>query len=167
MNLGSSRHGLGKSRLKREVIDVVEATPRDKSLDRLIALRKQRLQRLERERDAAREAWRSDRGNLREEKQRWRSAVQAAMEYWKAARAEFFKMVMTSGQFRKAKAVYERMKIEAEQVHLECRNIASRCKESREVFFNARKLAATANRDHERLNILRDEILSQKVPNEW
>ncbi len=163
MNMRSSQHGFGKSRSQREVIDIPEAVPRDKSLDKLIALRKQRLQRLERERDAARETWRSDRRNLRDEKQRWRMGVQASKDYWKAARAEFFSMATTSGQFRKAKAIYERMKIEAEEVHLDCRTIASRCKESRELFFNARKVAVEANRNHERLNILRDEIRSLQV----
>ena len=46
MNMRSSQRGFGKSRSQREVIDIPEAVPRDKSLDKLITLRKQRLQRL-------------------------------------------------------------------------------------------------------------------------
>lgn len=160
----SSMFGGGRS--KREVIDVPESKVQDKSLDRLISVRKQRIDRFERERVEAREAWRAERMKLRDIKERWRIALQDARDFWQSARAEFFSMAMTSGGFRKAKAIYERMKREAAQLHLECREAVLPCKETRTEFFDARKRLLDANRQHEKLGMLRDEIRLLNVERE-
>lgn len=166
MNAQSSRHGTGRARRQREVIDVPEAVKPNRSLDKLIALRKQRLQRMERERNEARQAWRAERASLRTEKERWRAALEQAREYWRAARAAFLGMTITSGQFRKSKAIYERMKMEAADIRVECVQCAARCKEKRAAFFDLRRRCVEANLDHERLNILRDEMIAMEARDE-
>lgn len=163
--IGAQR-GFGGRRSKREVIDVPERKPEDKSLDKLLNVRKQRLDRLERERKDAREAWRETRQQLRTRKEEWRKALEDAKDFWIQARAEFFKMSTTSGQFRKAKAIYERMKSQAAQMQLECREIVKRCKSAKNEFFEARQRVLTANRQQEKLSILRDEIRALTVQSE-
>ncbi|WP_211474750.1 hypothetical protein [Collimonas humicola] len=148
----------GKLRGKREVADVPEQRKKDKSLDSLINVRKQRIDRFERERNEAREAWRQLRVLLRAVKQRWRAALQEAMDYWRDARAGFLRMAITSGQFRKAKAVYERMQKQAAQLHLESREAVGPCKEARNEFFEARRRVMDANRQYEKICILRNEM---------
>lgn len=150
--------GFGGRRSKREVIDVLEPKPQDKSLDKLLNVRKQRIDRLERERREAREAWRETRQELRTQKQRWRDAVQAYKDFWQQSREDFFRMALTSGQFRKAKAIYERMKQEAAQMRVDCLEVVGRCKQGRSGFFEARRRVLQASRQQEKLGILRDEL---------
>jgi hypothetical protein len=156
----------GQLRSKREVIDVPERKTEDKSLDRLIMVRKQRIDRYERERTEARDAWRTARLKLREVKTRWHEAVEASKDFWQQARAEFFSMAITSGGFRKAKAIYERMKTHAAQLHLECREAVAPCKDSRRAFFDARRRLLDANRQYEKLGMLRDEMKLLNVERE-
>lgn len=158
MRTGANASLIGRPRSQREVIDIHEPRKQDKSLDKLIVVRKQRIERLERERIEARAAWRETRQALREIKQRWRDAVDAAQDFWQEARAGFFKMTITSGQFRRAKAMYERMKADAAQLHLECREAVAPCKAARSEFFAARRRALDAYREHEKLGLLRDEL---------
>jgi hypothetical protein len=158
MSAGATASWTGRPRSQREVIDIPEPRKQDKSLDKLIVVRKQRIERLERERVEARLAWRETRQALHDIKQRWRDAVDAAQDFWQESRAGFFKMAITSGQFRRAKAMYERMKGEAEQLHLESREAVVPCKAARSEFFAARRRALDAYRQHEKLGILRDEL---------
>lgn len=154
---------LGGRRGKREVIDIPEQKKKDKSLDGLIDVRKQRIDRLERERIEARHAWRDARARLRDVKQRWRCALQEATDHWRQARAAFLQMTTTSGQFRKAKGIYERLKTHAAQLHLECREAVAPCKATRTAFFEARRRVMDANRQYEKLGILRDELRLQNM----
>jgi len=149
---------IGRPRSQREVIDIPDARKQDRSVDQLIVVRKQRIERLERERVEARVAWRATRQALREMKERWRDAVDAAQDFWQESRAGFFKMAITSGQFRRAKAIYERMKEDAAQLHLESRDAVAPCKTARAEFFAARSRALDAYRQHEKLSLLRDEL---------
>lgn len=148
----------GRGRSQREVIDIPESRKQDGSIDKLILVRKQRIERLERERVEARLAWRASRQAMRDVKQRWRDALDAAHDFWKEARAGFFKMAVTSGEFRRAKATYERMKEDAAQLHLESREAVAPCKTARTEFFAARRRALDAHRQHEKLSLLRDEL---------
>jgi hypothetical protein len=143
---------------RREVVDVPETRPKDKSLDLLLKLRKQRIERQEQERIAARAEWRTQRAGLRELKQRRRQALQDAKDFWQQARAQFFNMMTTSGQYRKAKAIYERMKQAAAKLYEECMEAVSRCKAARTAFFAACKALREAQRQHEKLSMLRDEM---------
>jgi hypothetical protein len=152
------RSGFGKRRSKREVIEVVEPKAEDRSLDKLINVRKQRLDRLERERIEARQAWRKSRTDLRDAKMRWRAAVKEANAYWQQAREAFFAMTMNSGDFRRAKGVYDRMKWEAKEMRLACNEYVKRCKAAGDDYFEARLRALEANKQQEKLGILRDEI---------
>jgi hypothetical protein len=154
----------GKPRGKREVVDVPEPKPEDKSLDKLLNVRKQRIDRLERERREAREAWREQRQALRQAKLDWRAAKEHAKEFWRQARAEFIGMVITSGQYNRAKAMYEKLKDEAAQQHLHCREYAATCRAAGAEFFRARERVLTANMQQEKLTILRDEVRRMNQP---
>jgi hypothetical protein len=154
----------GKPRAKREVVDVPEPKPEDKSLDKLLNVRKQRIDRFERERREAREAWREKRQALRQAKLDWRAAKENAKEFWRQARAEFLGMVITSGQYQRAKAMYQRLKDEAAQQHLHCLEHAATCRAAVTEFFQARVRVLTANMQQEKLTILRDEVRRLNQP---
>lgn len=154
-----ARHSfLSAHRSKREVVDLVEAPRKDDGLGRLLQIRKQRIERFERESALARGKWRNARATLRSAKERWRSAKRDAAEFWRCARSDFLRMNMTSGDFRKAKAIYERMKESAAQLHLECGEAIGPCKKIRAEFFTAKKAASEATRQFEKLGILRGEL---------
>lgn len=148
----------GRSKPKREPIEVVEPKPEDKSLDKLLGVRKQRLDRLERERKESREEWRAQRVVLRQAKLQWREAVQNTKDFWAQARKEFLTMVTTSGQYQRSKVVYERMKQAAADERVRCLESLEKCKTKRTTFFEARERALTANRQQEKLTIMRDEL---------
>lgn len=143
---------------RREVIDVPETRPPDKSLDLLLKLRKQRIERYEQERREARSNWRRRRSELRQLKESRRQALQDAKDFWKQARDQFLSMVTTSGEYRKAKAIYERMKQSAAKLYEECLEAVNRSRSSRTSFFQACKALREAQRQHEKLDMLRDEI---------
>lgn len=143
---------------RREVIDVPETRPADKSMDMLLRLRKQRIERFEQERLIARQKWRQQRAELRDLKERRRQALQDAKDFWQQAREQFFSMVTTSGEYRKAKAVYERMKQSAAELYEQCLDTVNSCRSSRTAFFDACKTLNAARLQHEKLGMLRDEI---------
>ncbi|GJI87655.1 hypothetical protein [Duganella hordei] len=150
--------GIGPKRSKREPVDVAERKPEDKRLDQLLHMRKQRLGRFERERNEARERWRGSRAALRKIKQRWQQALHQAKQQWMEARQQFLSMVITSGEFRRAKAAYERMKKEAAQLYLDCREQLQRSRRAGGEFFTACRRMLEASRQQEKLTVMRDEI---------
>lgn len=162
----ASQSSFGGRRSKREPVDVPERKPEDKSLDKLLHVRKQRLDRLERERREARESWRACRAELRETKEQWREKRQEATDFWARSRNEFFTMTISSGHFRKAKAVYERMKAEAADMRVACLEQARASRQAGHAFFEARLRVLQANRQQEKLTVLRDEIRMQTMQSE-
>lgn len=158
--------GFGQAKPKREPIEVLEPKPPDKSLDKLLSVRKQRLGRLERERKDAQERWRSARARLREEKLAWRASTQSTKEFWGQARKEFMSMNTTSGQYQRAKATYERMKEHCATLRMSCLETLERCRAMRNKFFEARERVLQANRQQEKLTVMRDELLAQHQQNE-
>lgn len=155
--VGKSGLSGGRKRM-REPIEVPEPKRPDKSIDMLISVRKNRTARFERELSRAREEWREARVGLHQAKQNWRDALAAANDEWQRAREEFFRMTTTSGQFRKAKAIYERTKAAAGQLRLEAREAAKQCRTLGGKFFEATEQLAQMRRQQEKLGILRDEI---------
>ncbi len=153
----SAAFGAGP-RGKREVVDVREPKVRDKTLDRLIGVRKHRLERLERESRDARHAWRDARGQLRAHKLQWRDAVEAAQAFWREARARFFAMESSSGQFRAAKGGFNRLKLQAAQHLLEWRETLAACGAAGAAFFAARQRLFQAKHQQEKLNLFRDQL---------
>jgi len=143
---------------KREVVDVPEPRRPDQSLARLLHVRKQRLGRLERERNEARQQWREGRAALRERKEERRQAVSAANRFWQGARDSFMQMATTSGDLRKAKATYERMKEDAARLYLAWQEELARCDAAQRTFFDALARVLEANRQQEKLGILNDEL---------
>lgn len=163
MSMPGASAGFGAPRGRREVADVAEPRVKDKRLDQLLHVRKQRLGRLERERNEARERWRRQRQVLHQSTLRWRQARQDTAQQWQQSRAQFLAMTITSGQFRKAKSVYERMKKETAQHYLECQNKLRVCREAGLRFFQARQEVLEVSRQQEKLSILRDEMLAQAL----
>lgn len=149
---------MGGARGRREVVDVAERKVEDRRLDQLLHVRKQRLGRLERERNEAREAWRARRQAFRQAGQRWRDTLAEAKSQWQRSREEFLRMTLTNGQFSQAKAVYKRLQNEAAQLYLACQEQLRGCRQARTAFFLARQNVLQANRQQEKLGIMRDEI---------
>ncbi|MBP0597314.1 hypothetical protein J8I26_04310 [Herbaspirillum sp. LeCh32-8] len=149
---------LGARPGKREVLDVAEPKKPDRRLDQLLSVRKQRLGRLERERNEARSSWRALRADLVDSKRRWREAAARAQSEWTAARAAFFGMAITNAEFTRAKTVYERMKLEAGRMRLSCATLARDCRRAGADFFSARQRVKDANKQQEKLTVLRDEM---------
>ena len=157
----------GYVRARREARDVPEARVERDDLAKVIGVRKQRLARLERECLDTRLDWRAARKEIGASRQRWRDAVQESQEFWQQARAGFLSMTTTSGQFRKAKAVYERMKEEAARLHLACGDAVKTAKDKRQLYFAARRRVWEARLQQEKLVMLRDEIRSAQMQEEW
>ncbi|WEF32228.1 hypothetical protein [Pseudoduganella chitinolytica] len=67
-------------------------------------------------------------------------------------------MTTTSGDLRKAKATYERMKEDAARVYLAWREELVRCEQAQRTFFDALERVLAANRQQEKLAILNDEL---------
>lgn len=143
---------------KREVVDVAEPRRPDRSLDQLLLVRKQRLGRLERERSSARESWRASRQALHDYKLRKREAVRQAAQFWQEARARFLQMTITTGQFHLAKARHARMKDEAASLNLRCQEAVRESRFAGARFFAARDEARRAQRQQEKLGIMRNEL---------
>ncbi|SFF95540.1 hypothetical protein SAMN05518865_106270 [Duganella sp. CF458] len=145
---------------KREVVDVAEPKRSDRSLDQLLHVRKQRLGRLERERSSAREDWRRRRQALHDYKLRKREAVRQAAQFWQESRAQFLQMTITTGQFHVAKARHARMKEEAASLNLRCHEAVRESRRAGVRFFEARAEARRAQRQQEKLGIMRDELMA-------
>ncbi len=143
---------------RREPVDVPEPRKPDRQLDQLIAVRTHRISTFERARLRARQTWRLERAGLRRAAQDWRDAVEQAKECWEEARAEFFAMRSTSGEFRRGKAVYERMKRDAAELQSMAVQAVDPCRDARRAFFTARDQLREAQRQQEKLSILRDQI---------
>jgi chromosome segregation ATPase len=151
---------------KREVVDVPEPRRQDQSLARLIQVRKQRLGRLERERNEARQQWREGRAALRVCKEQRRQSLNAAHAFWNSARERFLQMSTTSGDLRKAKATYERMKDDAARCYLAWQEQLARCEAAGRAFFGALSAVLAANRQQEKLHIVNDEMRQLAARNE-
>ncbi|MES2743024.1 MAG: hypothetical protein V4754_19035 [Pseudomonadota bacterium] len=143
---------------RREPVDVLEPRKPDRQLDQLIAVRTHRISTFERARLRARQSWRLERAGLRRAAQDWRDAVEQSQQCWRDARAEFFAMRSTSGDFRRAKAVYERMKRAALELQAAAVRAVEPCRDARRAFFTARDQLREAQRQQEKLTILRDQI---------
>jgi hypothetical protein len=152
--------GFGAPKPRREPVEVAEPRPHDKSLDQLLGVRKQRLDRFERERRETREAWQAARAELRGMKLAWRAAVDHTRAFWAQARREFMAMHTTSGQYQKSKAIYERMTQAAADERVRCLEALKSCRARRTQFFAARARVLAANRQQEKLTIIRDELRS-------
>lgn len=146
---------------RREVADVPEPRKPDDRLDRLLHVRKQRLGRLERERNEARQLWRTQRDGLRTARLERRSAVAQAETFWQEARAGFLSMATTSGEFRVAKSRYARMKEHAATCYLRWRETLDGCDRSRQEFFAALAAVRAARMQQEKLGMLRDDAREQ------
>ncbi|NHZ91126.1 hypothetical protein F2P45_19195 [Massilia sp. CCM 8733] len=143
---------------RREAPEVAEPRVPDRTIERLLGVRKQRLERFERERREAREHWRGRRDALRLAKLAWRDAREGAAEHWRQARARFFAMETDSRQFRAAQGGYERMKRDTAQRLLAWRERAGQSRAAGSAFFAAHHRLAEARRQQEKLDILRQHI---------
>lgn len=147
----------GKTRA-REIAEFSALRKPDTDLGQLISLRKLRIDRLEHEHNELRVKLQQAKSELHVKKMRWRAAVRASFEFWQSARQEFFMMSTTSGQFRQAKARYERMKKDASQKRLECIELLRPCLEKRKDFFLTKKNLNEARHQHEKLLLMQEQL---------
>lgn len=147
--------------LRREPVDLPEPKRQDKSLPKLIGVHKRRLERMEWECLQARDNWRELRVVVTKVKQEWRDAQQHARDFWADARAEFFRMEISSGKFRTAKAAYERKKLAAEQVHIRAREAAQNARQAGQAYFVLKQQVRAGHLRSEKLDILQ-KILHEK-----
>lgn len=157
----SAHDRFAQKRVRKEAIDVPEEPRKDRSLDQLIQVHEHRLQRLERERKNARNAWRETRRTLTQLKEQWRNALQESQTYWQNARTRFFAMQITSGEFRRSKAVYERLKQDAAELKAGAVDHVSVCRDTKKGFFSACQMLKAAYLHIEKLKTLRDEMRRQ------
>jgi hypothetical protein len=152
--------------LRREPVDIPEPKRQDKSLPKLIGVHKRRLERLEWECFQARTNWRAARSVVARIKQDWRDAQQHAQDFWADARAEFFRMEISSGKFRTAKGAYERKKLEAEQIHIQARSAAQRARQAGHAYFLLKQLVRAGHVRSEKLTILQKTLHDKNNPAE-
>ncbi|HEY8608145.1 MAG TPA: hypothetical protein VIM12_13605 [Noviherbaspirillum sp.] len=148
----------GRRTARREAPEIREPKAEDRNLVLLQRLRRQRVERYEQERMRAKAEWRRQRMALRDLKQRRREAQREAKEYWQRAREEFIGMTITSGQYRRAKTIYERMKEIAAQRYLDCQEAVAHCRLRRSGYFAACLQLQQAQRQHEKLEMFRQEL---------
>ncbi|NRR30410.1 hypothetical protein HSX11_09425 [Oxalobacteraceae bacterium] len=153
-------------RAQREVVDGPEARPPERGLEQLLGVRRQRLERLERERREVRAHWRALRLALRETRQRWRAALCDAEEDWRKAQGQFFGMLGTSGQFRSARQAYQDRRDEAGALRLACREHAAGARSAGRDFFAVRRRVGEARLRQEKLTMLRDALRLAEVKGE-
>lgn len=149
---------MARGAARREPVELAEPRVPDRTLERLLGVRKNRLERLEREQRDAREQWRQRRGALRQAKLLWRGARLAADQHWQNARRQFFAMETDSRQFRADQGGYERMKRDTGQRLLAWRESAVAGRAAGAVFFAAHRQLREARRQQEKLDILREHI---------
>jgi hypothetical protein len=147
-----------RTAVRREPVEVAEPRAPDRTLERLIGVRKHRLERLERERRDARDHWRQTRAALRLTKLLWRGARQAASDHWDHARQQFFAMETDSRQFRAAQGGFERMKRETGQRLLAWRDNVAGSRAAGSAFFAAHDRLRQARRQQEKLDMLREQM---------
>ena len=151
-------------RKAREPVEVAEPRRQDKDLPKLIKVHKRRLERMERECRDARVAWCAQRDTLREIKQQWRDAKEEAVTFWAGARADFFKMEITSGKFRTAKAAYERKKLDAEKIHLQAFEAATQARAAGTDYFDHKRRVKEGHLRTEKLTILQKITFDKNNP---
>ena len=146
---------------RREPVEVDEPRAKNRQLDPLLALRRHRVTRLEQERLQARARWRAQRGALRDAIASWRAASAHAGAEWQQARQAFFAMSCTSGQFRAARAAFERMQREAAALRAGACVAAANGRQAGRAFFGAMAIYRQAQRQQEKLQAVCDQLLQE------
>lgn len=153
-------------RAVREPVEVPEPRRRDLTMDRLVAVRGQRLERYERERLVAQSAWRAARARLREHKLATRGLRAAADAQWQQARRDFFAMAIGSAAYQGARGAYARMRGLAAAELLAWREAHRAARQAGAAYAAARAVLRQARRAQEKLTLLRDEARRAAMPAE-
>ena len=152
-----SSFSLNGSRL-REVQDVPEPVRKDCPLDKLVRIRRQRIEKSERDCLRARQHWRECRRQLRQQSQGSKDAESRAQQCWKKARKDFFDMSISSGQFKKAKAVFKKMQATAAEMRALAHAAVDESKLARTAYFKAKVNLAEARKQAEKLDLMSEEL---------
>lgn len=151
---------------RREPVEVAEPARPDRRLAELGVLRGLRTAGAERLQQAMRGAWRRERAALRVAIEAWRAAERRTHREWSEARAAFFAMRSTSGQFRAAKARYERARADSALQAAAARGAVPGCRAAGRRFFAACAALAAARKRQEKLALLEQELARQAVQGE-
>lgn len=143
---------------RREPVEVAEPVRPDRRLAELGRLRGLRTGAAEREQQVLRGAWRGQRAALRTAIAAWRAAEERLHKEWQEARAAFFAMRSSSGQFRAAKAVYERARRDSALARAAAQGQAGECRDAGRRFFEACERLRAARKRQEKLAMLDQEL---------
>ena len=145
-------------RHRREPVDLPEPARPDPRMGELGRLRALRTAGAEREQLALRKRWRQERAALRQAVEAWRAGERRTRDDWQAARAAFFAMQCSGGQFRAAKAAYERGRQGGALARAAAQEQAAGCRASGRRFFAAGEALRQARKRQEKLRILDQEL---------
>lgn len=151
---------------RREPVELPEPARPDPRLAELGRLRALRSASAERQQQALRAAWRRERAALHEATGAWREADRRAHHEWGEARAAFFAMRSTSGQFRAAKARYERACADSALQRAALHQAVDACRVAGRSFFAACAALRAARKRQETFALLEQELARQAAPDE-
>lgn len=145
-------------RLRQEAYDVPEPVRKDCPLEKLVRIRRQRIEKSERDCLRARQYWRECRLQLRQKNQGSKEAESRAQQCWQQARRDFFDMSISSGQFRAAKAAFKKMQAAAAEMRVLARAAAKESRLARVAYFRARTTLAEVRKQAEKLDLMSEEL---------
>ncbi|AWL03531.1 hypothetical protein ACFOHT_05675 [Massilia oculi] len=143
---------------RREPVDVKDPARPDPRMAELGRLRQLRTASAEREQLARRAAWRTARAALHAAVAAWRAGEARTMRDWQDARAAFFAMRCSGGQFRAAKAAYERGRREGAVARAAAQEQVGACRADGRRYFAAGEEVRRARKRQEKLRILDGEL---------
>lgn len=146
---------------RREPVDVPDPARPDPRMAELGRLRTLRTASAERAQLAQRGVWRAARESLRAQVAAWRAGEEKTLQDWLDARAAFFAMRCSGGQFRAAKAAYERGRREGTLARAAAREQAGVCRSDGRRYFAAGEEVRRARKRQEKLRILDQELRRQ------
>ena len=117
---------------RREPVEVAEPRRPDNTMARVASIRTSRLQRLEADLVAARQAWRREREAVRQAIAQARQAQQDAIAFWHEAMQAFTDLCITSADLQRAKAVHHRLRLQAQDCRVQVRRQHQQCIQARE-----------------------------------
>lgn len=146
------------TRQRREPVDLADPARPDPRMAELGRLRTLRTASAEREQLALRGAWRAARQGLHAAITAWRAGERQTQHDWQEARAAFFAMRCSGGQFRAAKAAYERGRREGALARAAALAQAADCRADGRRYFAAGDAVRQARKREEKLRILDGEL---------
>ncbi len=149
---------------RREPIDVPEPRRTDTAMARVASIRGSRLQRLEADLVAARQAWRREREAVRQAIAQARQARHKAIAFWRETMQAFTDLCISSAELQRAKAVHHRLRTAEQAGRLLVRRLHQQCNAALGQRHRLEAAVLAQRKQVEKLALWRD--LSQEPPRE-